>query len=56
MDHGSVGLVPRIYGVRDYVEADPAAKKTSPYQGSLFSCWGNRVRLVVGRTLSSVSR
>ena len=27
MDHGSVGLVPRIYGVRDYVEADPAAKK-----------------------------
>lgn len=32
MDHGSVGLVPRIYGVRDYVKADPAAKKTSPYQ------------------------
>ena len=27
MDHGSVGLVPRIYGVRDYMEADPAAKK-----------------------------
>ena len=27
MDHGSVGLAPRIYGVRDYVEADPAAKK-----------------------------
>ena len=25
-------------------------------QGSLFSCWGNGVRLVVGRTLSSVSR
>ena len=25
-------------------------------KGSLFSCWGNRVRLVVGRTLSSVSR
>ena len=24
--------------------------------GSLFSCWGNMVRLVVGRTLSSVSR
>jgi len=23
---------------------------------SLFSCWGNMVRLVVGRTLSSVSR
>ena len=23
---------------------------------SLFSCWGNGVRLVVGRTLSSVSR
>ena len=27
MDHGSVRLVPRIYGVRDYVEADLAAKK-----------------------------
>ena len=25
-------------------------------QGSLFSCWGNRVRLVIGRTLSFVSR
>ena len=25
-------------------------------RGSLFSCWGNMVRLVVGRTLSSVSR
>ena len=24
--------------------------------GSLFSCWENMVRLVVGRTLSSVSR
>ena len=24
--------------------------------GSLFSCWGNRVRLVIGRTLSFVSR
>ena len=24
--------------------------------GSLFSCWGNRVRLVVGRTLFFVSR
>ena len=32
MDHGSVGLAPRIYGVRDYVEADPAAKKNSPYK------------------------
>jgi len=32
VDHGSVRLVPRIYGVRDYVEADPAAKKTYPYQ------------------------
>ena len=32
MDHGSVGLAPRIYGVRDYVKADPVAKKTSPYQ------------------------
>ena len=32
MDHGSVRLAPRICGVRDYVEADPAAKKTSPYQ------------------------
>mgnify|MGYP007076355105 CR=1 FL=1 len=26
------------------------------HEGSLFSCWGNMVRLVVGRTLSSVSR
>ena len=31
-------------------------KIETKYPGSLFSCWENMVRLVVGRTLSSVSR
>ena len=30
--------------------------KTPLVDGSLFSCWGNRVQLVVGRTLFCVSR
>ena len=35
--------------------AAPTVGTLNRYRGSLFSRWGNRVQLVVGRTLSSVS-
>ena len=36
--------------------ATPLSRNEIGDLGSLFSCWENMVRLVVGRTLSSVSR
>ena len=60
-DNGRVGWWVRDFTYHDdpfprlLVLFDENSEEAYWVHGSLFSCWGNRVRLVVGRTLSFVS-
>ena len=44
-----------IFADNDFLKTYFSEGDKKPLVGSLFSRWGNGVRLVVGRTLSSVS-